>query len=89
MTEQITDAHLSRPDVGGNVHAKRAAPKGLLPGSWLSRGVRVEYRDSDGQGQTMSGKLLDTFPVGLVVGSGGYRVLLSWDALILLELRED
>jgi hypothetical protein len=89
LTDEIRDAmtapakptSLGRPPL-----AKRGGPKGLVPGSWVSRGVRVEYRGADGRAQTLSGKLLDTFPTGLVVGADGGRTLLSWDAFVLLEL---
>lgn len=36
----------------------------------------------------MSGKLLDTFPTGMVVGANGCRTLLSWDRLVLCDLVE-
>ncbi len=88
MTEQIAEA-MSAPDVNGRPSLpRRNAPKMLMPGSWISRSIRAEYRDGDGQGQTMSGKCLDYFPTGLVIGSSGARVLLSWDSLILVELVE-
>jgi hypothetical protein len=67
---------------------KRGGPKGMMPSTWTGRGVRVEYRDASGRGQTMSGKLLDTFPVGIVVGVNGCRQLFSWDALVSCELDE-
>ena len=90
MTEQITlPAGLEGNGTQGEIPlAKRAASKGLLPGSWLSRGVRIEYRDADGRAQNLDGKLLDTFPTGMVVGANGCRTLLSWGALILCELVE-
>jgi hypothetical protein len=65
---------------------KRGGPKGLPPTTWLSRGVRVEYRDASGQAQTLSSRLMDTFPRGMVVGANGTRTLLSWGALVLCEL---
>ncbi len=65
---------------------KRGGPKGLMPSTWIGRGVLVEYRDASGRAQSLGGKLLDTFPVGIVVGANGSRTLLSWDALVLAEL---
>lgn len=67
---------------------RRAAPRGMIPSTWTGRGVRVEYRDAHGRGQTMSRKVLDTFPVGIVVGANGCRQLLRWDTLVLCELVE-
>lgn len=46
---------------------RRNEPKTPLPSSWVSRSIRAEYVYGDGQGQTLSGKLLDTFPVGSVI----------------------
>lgn len=65
---------------------------GARPRGWClarsSRGVRCEYRGADGGARTLSGRLLETYPSGLVVGTGGGRMLLSWDALVILELAE-
>ena len=44
-------------------------------------------RDTSGAARTMSGKLLDTLPAG-VVGADWCRTLLSWDTLELAELVE-
>jgi hypothetical protein len=88
MTE-ITDAMTTVPVNGAPVLPKRGGPKPLLPGSWITRSVRAEYRDGDGRAQTMSGKLLDIYPTGLVLGSSGARVLLAWDAVVVIELVGD
>ena len=93
MTESITkEAKLARAEQNGVLgsipSSYSGGPKPLMPGSWLSRGVRVEYRDDDGRAQSLSGKLLDLYPSGLAVGVNGCRMLLSWDALILCELVE-
>jgi hypothetical protein len=87
MTEQIT-AEMTALDLSGQpTLPKRNGPKGLLPGSGVS-GARVEYCDASGRGQTMSGKLLDTFPTGVVMGANGCHKLISWDALVFCELVE-
>ena len=50
MTE-ILEA-MTRPDVNGTpALPKRAAPKGLLPSTWLGRSLRIEYVDAYGGGQ--------------------------------------
>jgi hypothetical protein len=67
---------------------KRSSPKSMMPASWVSRGVRLEYRDGSGVGQTLRGKLLDLYPAGPVVGANGARTLLSWDRLVLCELQD-
>ena len=86
MTETTT------PHANGTLEAiplpKWTASKSLMPGSWVSRAVRCEYRDGDGRGQTLSGKLLDLYPAGPVVGANGCRMLISWDRLVLCELVE-
>ena len=89
MTEQITAA-MAAPDKNGRpALPKRGGPKGLLPSTWLERTLRVEYVDSYGAGQQTSGVLLDFFPVGPVLNIAGGKVLISWDALTLVELVED
>jgi len=68
MAEQITAMMTASNLFGQLTLPRRNRPKGLLTGLWVSRGVRVEYRDASGRGQTMSGKLLDTFPTGTGCG---------------------
>jgi hypothetical protein len=64
------------------------SPKSMMPATWVSRGVKLEYRDGSGEGQTLKGKLLDLYPAGPVVGANGARTLLSWDRLVLCELQD-
>ena len=90
MTE-ILDA-MTRPDVNGQRSSalpKRAAPKGLLPSTWLNRTLRVAYTDCHGAGVETSGTLLDMYPAGPVLSLNGAKALISWDRLAVVELVED
>ena len=88
MTEIL--AAMTAPDRDGTPSLpKRQGPKGLLPTTWLSRTLKLEYVDSCGVGQATSGTLLDLYPVGPVLNIGGAKTLLAWDRLVLCELVED
>ncbi len=88
MTEIPTIEAMSKPDANGQVHAKRSGPKGLLPSTWLSRALRLEYVVC-GELRETTGTLLDVYPAGPVVNAGGARTLISWDTLAVVELVED
>ncbi len=89
MTIEIVEA-MTRPDVNGTPSLpKRTGPKGLLPSTWLERGLRVTYVDAFGAGVETSGILLDFYPAGPVLNIGGAKTLISWDRLVLCELAED
>jgi hypothetical protein len=66
----------------------RGGPKTLLPSSWTGRSVKIEYRSADGYAGTISGKLLDLYPAGPVIGTNGTRCVLAWDAIVLTELQD-
>jgi hypothetical protein len=68
---------------------KRSAPKGLLPGSWIGRTLRVAYVDCYGSGQEVSAALLDFYPFGVIVNLSGERTALSWDCLRTVTLISD
>ena len=68
--------------------ARRAGPKGLLPSTWTGRGLRVEYTDASGEGQSTSGVYLDHCPIGLILNIRGSRTMVAWDRLCLVELAE-
>jgi hypothetical protein len=81
---------MSRPDVNGTPSLpKRSGPKGLLPSTWLTRTLKLEYVDSSGVGQATSGTLLDLYPAGPVLNIGGAKTLICWERLVLCELVED
>jgi hypothetical protein len=75
LTEITTSAALeamSKPDANGQVHVKRTGPKGLLPSTWLSRALRLEYVVC-GQLRETTGTLLDVYPAGPILNAGGMR----------------
>ena len=92
MTIEILDA-MTRPDVNGTPSLpKRAAPKGLLPSTWLERTLKVAYVDVRGAGVETSGTLLDLYPFGPVLsleGLEGEKTALSWDSLRSVTLIND
>jgi hypothetical protein len=88
MTE-ILEA-MTRPDVNGApALPKRAAPKGLLPSTWLQRTLQVSYVDADGMGVETRGTLLDLYPFGPVLSLSGEKTALSWDSLRAVTLVND
>jgi hypothetical protein len=88
MTE-ILEA-MTRPDVNGTpALPKRAAPKGLLPSTWLESTLKVAYVDADGMGVETSGTLLDLYPFGPVLSLSGEKTALSWDCLRAVTLIND
>jgi hypothetical protein len=68
---------------------RRNGYKGMLPGSWLDRAVRIEYTDLAGQGVSTTATLLDWFPFGPVLNVGGARTAVSWERVGLIELVSD
>ena len=81
---------MTAPDKNGTpALPKRAAPKGLLPSTWIQRTLRVQYVDAYGGGRESSGVLLDFFPAGPVLNIAGGKTLIAWDRLVLAELVED
>jgi len=81
---------MTRPDANGTpALPKRAAPKGLLPSTWLERTLKVAYVDADGMGAETSGTLLDLYPFGPVLSLSGEKTALSWDSLRSVTLVND
>ena len=88
MTE-ILEA-MTRPDVNGApALPKRAAPKGLLPSTWLQRTLQVSYVGADGAGVETRGTLLEYYPFGPVLSLSGEKTALSWDCLRAVTLIND
>jgi hypothetical protein len=88
LTEISTAEAMSQPDGNGQVHVKRTGPKGLLPSTWLSRALRLEYVVC-GELRETTGTLLDVYPVGPVLNAGGARTLIAWETVAVVELVED
>jgi hypothetical protein len=70
ITTSVALEAMSKPDANGHIHAKRTGPKGLLPSTWLSRALRLEYVVC-GQLREPTGTLLDVYPAGPVLNAGG------------------
>jgi hypothetical protein len=88
MTE-ILDA-MTKPDSNGTpALPKRGGPKGMLPSTWLTRTLKLEYVDGFGAGAEAGGVLLDYFPAGPVLHIDGVKTLISWERLVLAQLVED
>jgi hypothetical protein len=92
LTEVMNGA--ARPDGGGGAQGsiplpKRSAAKGLLPGTWVGRTLRVAYVDCYGGGQEATAALLDLYPFGVIVNLSGERTALSWDCLRTVTLVSD
>jgi len=62
----------------------RRTGRELFPSSWLRHRARIMY----GDGQDLSGVLLEFCSVGLIVQAKGSKSLVSWDALQVVELVE-
>ncbi len=90
MTEQITAASMTAPDRSGRPSLpKRNASRGMLPLSWLTRTVRLEYVGAAGDARETTATLLDFYPTGVIVGVNSARCLICWDRLVIAELVED
>ncbi len=77
------------PSTNGEIPLPRKVPRGLLPSTWLTRSVRVEYVGADGMAGNTDATLLELYPFGPVLNIAGVKTALSWDTLRLIELRED
>ena len=91
MTE-ILEA-MTAPDVNGTpALPRRSGPKGLLPSTWGGRALRLEYVVG-GETRQTTGKLLDTYPSGIIIGSSeagiAARTLIAWDTVAVVELIPD
>jgi hypothetical protein len=61
----------------------------MLPSTWLSRELRVEYVGVDGHAATTDVTPLDWCPVGPILLLAGSRCVLAWERLVLVELVGD
>ena len=81
---------MTAPDKNGTpALPKRNGAKGMLPGTWTGRVLKVEYVSADGLAATTSGVLLDYFPCGPVLNVEGKRTMICWERLTVLELQPD
>ena len=61
----------------------------MLPATWISRAVKIEYVGAAGELQATTATLLDWCGMGPVLNLGGARTVVGWDRLVLCELVED
>ncbi len=89
MTEDLA-AYMTAPTSNGDRPLpRRIGTRSMLPSTWVSRSLRVEYVAADDHAATTDAVLLDWCPVGMLVLIGGAKTLLGWDRLVLAELQED
>jgi hypothetical protein len=66
----------------------RRVPKGLLPSTWIGRGVRVEHAVGGAVRET-AGTLADLYPAGPILNVAGSRTMISWETIATVELEAD
>jgi hypothetical protein len=88
MIESVsTSEAMTAPDVGGRpALPKRNGARGMVPTTWLSRAVRIEYTDAEGGAVSTSATLLDWCGLGVVINSKGARCIVAWDRIAIIEL---
>lgn len=88
MTEET--ALYTVPKTNGDaLLPRRAGARTMLPSSWVSRTLRLEYVGAAGEMQETTATLLDWCGMGPVFNLGGARTVVGWDRLVLCELVED
>jgi hypothetical protein len=68
---------------------RKTGTRTMLPSSWISRAVKIEYVGAAGELQETTATLLDWCGMGPVFSLGGARTVVGWDRLVLCELVED
>ena len=68
---------------------RRIGTRSMLPSTWISRSLRVEYTDASGKAATTEGVLCDWCPAGPILLIAGARTVLAWERLCLIELAGD
>jgi hypothetical protein len=89
VTEEL-GVYMTAPTTNGDRPLpRRAGMRGLLPSTWISRPLRIEYTDASGRGRETEATLLDWCPVGVLLNIAGAKTLLPFERLVLAELVED
>jgi hypothetical protein len=84
-----SNGYAARPDGWDDPpRPKHQGPKGLLPSTWVSRTLNVQY-DVGGELRTATGTLLDWYPAGLILNIGCLKTLIAWERVALVELAND
>jgi hypothetical protein len=90
LTIEDTATYMTAPDHNGTpALPKRAGTRSMVPITWLTRSLRVEYVGADGDARETTATLLDWCPVGLLLNIAGAKTLLAWERLVMCELIED
>jgi len=90
LTIEDTSTYMTAPDKNGTpALPKRAGTRSMVPTTWLSRSVRIEFVGAGGDARETTATLLDWSPVGMLLNIGGGKTLLAWERLVLCELIED
>ena len=86
MSEDFA-GYLVAPSTNGDAPLpRRAGTRSMIPSTWSSRQLRIEYVGADGKAATTTGTLADWCPVGPILHIAGARTILGWDRLVLVEL---
>jgi hypothetical protein len=91
MSRENFGAYMTTPPMnnGDKPVARRIGTRTMLPSTWVTRSLRIEYTDASGRAATTQGTLLDWCPVGPILHLAGSKTIISWDRLILVELAGD
>lgn len=84
-----TDLYTVPKTNGDTPLPRKAGTRTMLPSSWISRAVKIEYVGAGGEMQQTSATLLDWCGMGPVFNLGGARTVVGWDRLVLCELADD
>jgi hypothetical protein len=86
---EATDLYTIPKTNGDAPLPKRVGARTMLPSTWVSRTLRLEYVGAGGEMQESTATLLDWCGMGPVFNLGGARTVVGWDRLVLCELVED
>ncbi len=85
-----TAAYMVAPTTNGDKPLpRRLGTRSMLPSTWLTRELRIEYTGADGRAATTDGVLCDWCPTGPILLVAGARTVFAWDRLVLVELVGD
>jgi hypothetical protein len=68
---------------------RRAGSRTMLPPTWVSRTLRVEYVGAAGEARQTSATLLDWCPLGIIVNAHGAKTIIPYERLGVVELVDD
>jgi hypothetical protein len=90
LSERSTREMMTAPDKNGTpALPKRTGSRGMLPSTWISRTLRVEYVGGAGDMRESTAILLDFYPAGPILSIAGQKTCVCWERLVLAALVED